>query len=197
MSGWTTFVEAQGRRVAADSRHAICLHEPNQVWLVVQGQVDIFYAKGRGGKPDGLRKYVVTVEAGQAFFGMTDELLDGMRGLFAVGDPETVVYGLGKQAFLDELARAPEAQLIENWVQALTRAIAPAFTPQQFEDTPVGEVFCASAGQYIRPSEHVLWLKHQSGGSAYLSQTNLYCSPADPYIPLVRDTWLEMSEPRK
>ncbi len=189
---------AAGATVDARASAPFPLHQPDTVWLVTAGRLDVFFTALHDGQPAGARTCVFSSEPGATLFGLP--LLQAGRdhGLIAVGTPDTgvVAFPLASfRALMDAHGRPDDlVYCVEEWVAALTRGIIPPYAPRDFVSIPLGGSFTASRHICVRPADRLLWFRHTRGGSSYLSNTNLYLAPADPYIPLLRESWLETAE---
>jgi hypothetical protein len=92
----------------------LLLNEPQKVWLVQSGSLAIFTTLFEGKEPKGSRRYLFTVNAGEALFGATPKQ---QRGILAVALEETELVALE----LDELVLGDgEAiALIQTWIHHL------------------------------------------------------------------------------
>ncbi|HNW92953.1 MAG TPA: ABC transporter transmembrane domain-containing protein, partial [bacterium] len=187
-----------GTPIVADASHPFAIHDPAQAWLVADGRVDVFFTALRDGVPEGQRRYVFTITAGQLVFGLPALVPGRDHGLVAVGLPETSVVRFPLDTCRAVLARAGRTDdlvyAIEEWVCALTNGIAPPYTPRDFVGLTFSGTVTAERRVFIRPTDRLLWIRHTAGGSSYLSNANLYLSPADAFIPLIRGSWLETAE---
>jgi len=194
---WPELIEA-GQRLVAGASTPFLLHDPGAVWLVDKGKVDVFFTRIAGGEQVSQRRYVFTVSAGGLILGLAPPEGDSGWGLIGAGFPETEVYRLDRAQFMAIVGRDTAAgllpHLVDQWVQTLTRGIAPPFTPREFLDIPLGREFQAGRRAFIRPRSEVLWFRHLRGSSLYLSNANLLLHARDPFIPLCRDIWLETQD---
>ena len=125
--------QAEERLTRVGSHQPFLLDEPDSVWIVYAGKVDVFAVEMRDGQPTGIRRHLLRAEAGQAIFGMNVGT-SGIR-LLASGIAGTRLLKL-KQARLRELAQDPAhtadvMPLLENWVSGLSSGIAQALSPRE------------------------------------------------------------------
>ena len=84
----------------------IPLDDPDSVFVVASGRVDVFSTQADEGQTMGPRRHLCRIEAGQALFGMDLSRTEGFRVL-AVGVADTALLELRRPKLL-ELARDPE-----------------------------------------------------------------------------------------
>ena len=58
------------RLTRVGSHQPFLLDEPDSVWIVYAGKVDVFAVEMRDGQPTGMRRHLLRAKAGQAIFGM-------------------------------------------------------------------------------------------------------------------------------
>ena len=63
----------------------------NAVWLVQTGQVHVFAVRVENGAERGARRYLFSVPAGGALFGVAPASASAGHGLLAVGGPHTAL----------------------------------------------------------------------------------------------------------
>src|ERR1700733_11587210 len=69
------------------SNRLFSVADPNSVWLVLAGKIDLFLATAKDSEPDGLRYPVLRLEQDQPFFGLN--IPDSDIALFASAVPGT------------------------------------------------------------------------------------------------------------
>lgn len=93
-----------GRTLAATGNRPVRLH-PERVWIVRTGRIDVFSTWLLAGEPDGPRRHLFRLEAGDPVFGVGEDPA-GARALLAVGSPGTTLAELDL-AEVEALAAAP------------------------------------------------------------------------------------------
>ena len=194
---WQALVN-EGQRLIAGASSPFLLHDPDAVWLVRKGTVDVFFVRIVDGQSASNRRFVFSVAQDECLLGLAPIADTSGWGLIGAGSLDTEIYRLDRRRFM-EICRqvaSPEAltSIIDRWIHSLTRGIVPPYTPREFMEIPVGHEFQAGRREFIRPRGSVLWFKHTRGSSTYLSNSNLVLQAEDPFIPLCRDIWLETQE---
>ncbi|MCB9452142.1 MAG: NHLP bacteriocin export ABC transporter permease/ATPase subunit [Anaerolineaceae bacterium] len=185
-----------GRFVKAGSNKPILLDDPNTVWLVYSGAVDLFAIRLENGEPVGTRRHLFRAEAGAALFGMDLQAYNRGVGLLIVGLADTQLIQL-ERARLEEITPATEyteqiSQIVNGWVRGLSAGMSrniPA--PRQFEPLESGAEIQAEAGSIVRPGRGVVWVACRRGISRFMGWEELPLIGEDDFLPITEDTWLE------
>src|SRR5262249_62224121 len=83
------FFEAEGTPQEVAGHTPLLLVDPEAVWLVAAGRVDVFAVSLEKSRPVSARVHLFRAEAGHALFGMNLESSRASTGLLAVGLPGT------------------------------------------------------------------------------------------------------------
>ena len=65
------------------------LDDPGAVWIVEEGRIEVFTVAVKDGEPEGARSHFVTVDSGQALFGMDFAAHGFGSGFLAAGKTGT------------------------------------------------------------------------------------------------------------
>src|SRR6185312_10824183 len=79
--------ESGGELVCPVSNRLFPVDDPDFVWLVCRGTLDLFLVATRNGEPFGARRHVQRIKEGQGVFGVGSHLRD--QALMASPSPET------------------------------------------------------------------------------------------------------------
>jgi len=180
------------RLTRVGSHQPFLLDEPDSVWIVYAGKVDVFAVEVRDGQPIGIRRHLLRAEAGQAVFGMKVGT-SGIR-LLASGVAGTQLFKL-EQARLRELARDPAhtadvLSLLDHWVSGLSSGIAQALSPREHAILEPGQELAVERGVAM-PQKGNVWVKHLAGDSCFMSWRELRLNSADGFLPVSTRTWLQ------
>lgn len=185
-----------GRFVKAGSNKPILLNDPQTVWLVYSGAVDLFAIRLENNEPVGTRRHLFRAEAGAALFGMNLQAYNRGVGLLMVGLADTQLVQLDR-ARLEEVTSDPAyneqvSQMINVWVRGLSQGMSrniPA--PRQFEPLEAGQTIQVEAGGVARPGRGVVWVACQRGIARFMGWEELPLMGEDDFLPITEDTWLE------
>lgn len=192
------------------------LHDPQQVWWVDEGMVDVFaVAQGRGAPasaavrdedegPQGIpagqfvpgpRTHLYRVERGQMFFGIDHAKLDPGWTLIASATTGTRVREFSwrelRELAADESLHHGLTALIDAWVSATTRGAAKGMQPKDYVSLNAGEDTPVeiAAGRAFFPVDRLAYVRVLEGEANFLSRAALRIDPATPLLPLRDDAW--------
>jgi NHLM bacteriocin system ABC transporter, ATP-binding protein len=185
-----------GEPVIASASAPFLLTEPDLVWWIEAGSVDVFSVRLENGQPTGSRRPFCSVAAGAALFGFGPAL--AQRALLAVPGPDTRLRRINR-ASLRTLARdasfAPAvAHLLDTWITAVSTGVSrdvPAridvlVEPDSPQPLPVNARF--------RARRHVLWLPPRAGEFLFIGMEET-SDTADARFPVAPAAWLQTLAP--
>src|SRR3954470_24133756 len=111
----------EGQLTSVAGNQPVLLTDPDSVWVVVGGQVEVFVVRVEAGRPAGPRRHLFGAATGDALFGIKPG--DGRLGLLASGRPGTQLVLLSRSRLVS-LASSPEvaplvAPMLAGWIGAL------------------------------------------------------------------------------
>ena len=182
--------------------------EPEKIWVVQSGTLALFATKIDRKEATGNRRYLFSISAGEALFGInlwqdieTDSLppypvSDSQYGILAVAIEESELLQLDMADVAKEVAAGEIAviSLLENWINRLTQLIAVVAIAH-----PDQKIVISGSGQQKFPPEQALqtsgkaivWLQVKQGSLAWMGEEKLILDPASPSFPLSALTWLK------
>ncbi len=159
---------ARGERFAGGGNRPIRLADPNTLWMVVRGSVDVFSTQlGEDGAPEDFR-HMLRAGRGRLLFPAPDG--EGRSMLVAKGLPDSEL----RQLPLSLLAGAGlDDDLVEQvdaWISELSESIARDVTyrPRLDRGLVPGEAREAAAGAALSAKSGVVWASSPDGAIAYL-----------------------------
>ena len=170
----------------------IPLENPDEVYFVEQGSIDIFSVPAPiPGKPPGARRFLWTVEKGEALFGFAPPRSAGEHAFVGVCNPGTRLRRF-PLADVEEAARADNGLLVEI-VEGFVARLAGAMVlrPQLSSILKKHEKAVLPAGKVAGPLGEMLWVRHIKGSSIFGGLPEVMFGPDDPPIPLFKGMWLE------
>jgi NHLM bacteriocin system ABC transporter peptidase/ATP-binding protein/NHLM bacteriocin system ABC transporter ATP-binding protein len=180
------------------ANHPLPLDDPESVWWVMGGQVDVFFTlPGLDGKP-GRRRHLCRVDEGGSIFAISGVRGHLGGGLIAVGvgTADLLRFARGdliRLSFEERLAEQV-ALLIDDWILRLGRALCQTITPPGRQVLPKGGVARLPAGTSFGVREGVAWIRHLEGCSVLLDETPLPVTEAQARFPLSEHLWLTAGE---
>jgi ATP-binding cassette subfamily C protein len=199
-AGLAALFDGAGRTVEAGASNPFVL-AGDAVWLITQGQVDIFSVRADGDRPVGPRTHLVRVEAGGALFGLDVPRSGPERRLLAVGLNGTQLIAADASAIFSRAQQAGLSPLIdrltEGWVDALCTGMArDVLVPKKCVELEPGAEVAFRPNTSARLSPAVCWIKHLEGCSWLLGRDGLEVN-GHGFTPLSRRTWLHVREPAR
>ncbi len=184
----------EGRLSEIGANKPLWLDDPESVWVVYSGKVDLFSVPVVRKQAAGTRRHLFRVPSGQMFFGIDWESKPTGYGLLAIGTPGTKIIKVRRSQFL-ALARDPiQAEaitlMLNEWVSALALVCATAIPPKDCQLLEPGEATLA-ASDTARAHNTVLWANHREGSSTFMGRTDLPPLSADGLFPISRETWIK------
>lgn len=178
------------------------------VWLIERGQVEIFAV--RTGSTEGPRIHLTTITAGEMLFGVRpprrssitlveDEVTpEEATGLLALGAQNTLLRRLSITSLMSFSRQGQHLETLANgvdrWLSALFQKISRVAAPARFETLHVGqevEFGGEEAESFGRTAGGVVWVRHLTGQSRFLSRQELVVEPEGHLLPISGETWLE------
>jgi ATP-binding cassette subfamily C protein len=190
MPDWLTALAAAGapRDLAANA--PVWLDDPDSVWLVCAGWVDVFAVPFDGEGQPGPRRHLFRAAVGGLLCGAGPaENHPGRPRLLAVGGPGARVAQLRREQ-LGALGSLELAALLNGWIRGLTAGVARCRKPGKVTLLEPGDIHL-SPGRLACPGTRVVWARHEAGESRFFGRGELPLGPADGYFPLAQAGWLE------
>jgi NHLM bacteriocin system ABC transporter ATP-binding protein len=186
-------LEEQG--VVLDLRMGVpfSIQDPEKIWLVLEGKLDLFLVEMRGGQPAGARHHLLRVEAGNPVVGF-DKPRDAAWGVIANPAAASKVLFLEQAQLRQAGGTLPEpvVPLIEQWVENLGRAVADKSPPKDFRKIAPGEkVGVEGKPTAIVPLNGVVWVRHSEGRSILLGDDQMSPLEGGTFFPVSRLAWLQ------
>jgi len=190
-------LEEEGEHVVTAANRPFVISDPEAVWLVESGKVEIFTVQLEAGQPVGARTHFVTVEAGQAFFGMDTDRYGMGSGFLAVGKAGSELRRYGA-ARLMRLATEVEYRerigaMVAVWVEALSRRLVhdlPVPSPDVMVEA--GAETELAAGKKLACNRGTAWLEMPAAQFLFDGLGSLSYEIEGVLFPLSPGTWLEL-----
>lgn len=190
----------EGRPIELGVNEAFLLDDPDSVWFVHSGHVDIFFVETRSGEPAGSRNFLFRAREGDLLFGIDHTSAD--LGILASNLPGAQIIKLTRDR-LAKIADDPDFTdfvfaLVNRWVTLIAAGLTSGInTPKAHSRLRAGETSELEANDVARPaSREVLWIKLQNGASArFMGRNEAVIKAADDWFPISGLTWIETTEP--
>jgi NHLM bacteriocin system ABC transporter ATP-binding protein len=188
----------------------LMLQDPDQVWWIVEGTVDVFAVAqglipqapdrvkddaGTGGYRPGPREHLYRIESGHLFFGIDHGPLDPGWALIGAPMAGTRVRAFSWRALLslaaDELLQGELAELISSWVATTIHGAPTEIQPKEYvsfspeQSVPVH----VPVGSAFFPTERLAYVRLLEGEAHFLSGVSLTIEPSTLLLPLYDEAW--------
>ncbi len=170
------------------------LDDPESVWWVAGGQVDVFFTlPGLDGGP-GRRRHLCRVDEGGSIFAVSGVRGRAGGGLMAVGvgTARLLKFARGdliRLGFEERLAEQV-AVLIDDWVLRVGRTVSPLSAPAGLQELRLAAATELCQGTRFGVREGVAWIRHLDGSSLFLDEAPLPVSELEARFPLSEHLWL-------
>lgn len=179
----------------------LLLVDSQKVWVVQSGTLALFATRVEAGEPTGDRRYLFSVSAGEALFGIAvSEKLKTPYRILAVAIEETELLQLDIADVAAQVAAVDleVISLLESWIKHLSQLIAALAISNPSPKMPVSGLANKqlSKGQILQASSKaVTWVRVAKGSAAWMGKEELILDPNSPSFPLAALTWLEVIKP--
>ena len=170
------------------------LDDPESVWWVTGGQVDVFFTlPGLDGGP-GRRRHLCRVEEGGSIFAVSGVRGHAGGGLMAVGvgTARLLRFARGdliRLGFEERLAEQV-AVLIDDWILRVGRALSHVMGPLGRQELALANPTELAKGTRYGVREGVAWIRHLDGSSLFLEEVALPVTELEARFPLSEHLWL-------
>jgi NHLM bacteriocin system ABC transporter peptidase/ATP-binding protein/NHLM bacteriocin system ABC transporter ATP-binding protein len=172
----------------------LSLDDPEAVWWVSSGGVDVFFTQFEPGAPQGNRRHLCRVEEGGSIFAISGVRGRQGSGLVAVGagPAQLLKFGRGDLIRLsfEEGLSEQVAVLIDDWLLRAGRALSRLAGIQGYRELEWDICSDLDHGARFGVRLGVGWVRHFSGSSSFLDQVALPVSVLEARFPLSENLWL-------
>ena len=175
------------RRATAANR-PLALDDPEAVWWVSSGGVDVFFTQFEPGATQGNRRHLCRVEEGGSIFAISGVRGRAGSGLVAVGagPAELLKFARGELIRLsfEEGLSEQVAMLVDDWLLRVGRALSRLAGIKGYRELEWDTCTDLDRGTRFGVRHGVGWVRHLSGSSSFLDQVPLPVSELEARFPL-------------
>ena len=167
------------------------LDDPETVWCVLAGQVDVYVTARDGALQTGGRDYLFTMEAGEALFGVERGFFGDTMGLLAGGIPGTKVLRIARSKLLEGTEGqgiAFTASLVDKFLEGLGRGIVKDIVPLPKVRQKIGGERTALEANKPAGTDELLWGEIVEGRALFVGTEDL--SPGGTPFALPPNCWI-------
>ena len=186
-------VFAEGDRFVGGGNRPIQLSNPELVWYVVKGAVDVFLAECAEGEAPSDFKLLLRAGAGRLIFGIPGA--EGAMSAMYVGKAlqDTELRSVRREALGDAGLADLLCQQVDAWVgdiaAAISRDVAPRPRPERF--LSAGDELNVEGESVLTTRQGVAWVWAQGGNAAFLDAAE----PAPDglgRVPVTPHSWIRL-----
>ncbi|MDQ2870196.1 MAG: ABC transporter transmembrane domain-containing protein, partial [Acidobacteriota bacterium] len=191
-------LEDEGEPIPVAGNQPFLLDNPNAMWIVEEGRLEVFTVAIQNGEASGARTHFISVETGQALFGMDFAGYGLGSGFLAAGKTGTKLRMISRGRLAELATSGKHADrihaLVETWVtglsKSLVRDLPPGPTPIDLMD---GQPATLPFQGRARAQKGVVWVEVRGGALLFVSMAEVLPGAGDILFPVTRDTWIESS----
>ena len=180
---------AHGERFVGGGNRSIRLSDPDSLWFVVKGSVDVFATQLR---EDGVPmdfKHMLRSGPGRLLFTMPEE--DGLSVFVAKGLPESELRRIPLIALTESELDVQIVEQVDAWISELSESIVRDVTyrPGIDQSLAPGSTQEAANGAAISAQHGVVWVSSEDGDIGYLGTEELDQSGTG-LVPITPFSWV-------
>jgi NHLM bacteriocin system ABC transporter ATP-binding protein len=178
----------QSEKISVEGNRPLVLDDPEKVWVVQEGRIEVFAVRLKAGEPFGHRSHIFTANPGDTIWGVSPEKHEEGLALMATGPYGTLVAELALSEVI-KLSRETESlpsvvSLVESWIRSAVGGIANPVLPKNYIELEEAEDFTFKEGVYGLCKKDVLWIKHGKGGSVFRGREDTDLTVDSGFFPL-------------
>lgn len=188
----------EGRSVVVESNKPLLLDDPDLVWVVYSGQVDVFSIPVKDDQVVGARKHLFRVQGGQLLFGIQPDEGSDFQ-LLASGTPGTNLIQIERTRF-QEMVTDPEssefmARMVADWVLALSSCASLSVPPKDLTLLAGNTQAELDSSEVIAARQDLVWVQLDKGTLSFMDRPELEWGDSQIHLPISRFVWARALEP--
>ncbi|MDJ0840781.1 MAG: NHLP bacteriocin export ABC transporter permease/ATPase subunit [Acidobacteriota bacterium] len=181
--------------IESAANRRISLNDPDHVWVVRSGELDVFYAwRDAETELTGRLHPLMRLNPSEALFGLDLSFCEKSFHLTGIGVEGTSLVQINRNDFERLLQEAQEEAwvrgLLEPWFLKLSAVLVSGGQPTRHLAMPVPEERKVAAGLTVLPNHGMAWFASMQGDVCYLGRNELIL-PKGYFLPISDRTWLE------
>ena len=180
-------------RIVVSGRSPVPLDDPNRVWQVVEGKVDVFLLQSEANQAAKTRRHLCRILEGGTIFGVGATRGPAGASFLAVGVGEARLRSVHRgdliRLGLEDDLRWQLAQWIDGWIEAMSRGLAGE--PPRFRVEDLKDDLVLAEGDLARPRSGVVWVWPRQGSLRFLGEVTIPRNEDEARFPLAPGTWIQ------
>ena len=172
--------------------------QPQSVWYITQGYVDLFSVRLDHDQPSGSRFFLFTARRGELLFGMRSDQFGNEQALLAVPSPDAEIIMTGIDQFKNIMKRKEffdtAVMLTETWIDHLLSGISRELNSRTDMMIDKDAEFTIDDNIKLRSNKGIYWIAFLSGNALFLGMREIRESGERKKFPLSQDSWLQTTE---
>ncbi|MCY4505396.1 MAG: NHLP bacteriocin export ABC transporter permease/ATPase subunit [Acidobacteria bacterium] len=188
------FALAHGTPFAGGGNRPVRLDDPDALWFVARGSVDVFVAREQDSGAIVEFKHLLRATRGRLLF-QTD---DGPNVLVAKGLPDSELRRVPRDTLLAADEGGAVVDQVDAWIADVSAAVALDVTHRQPTDCflAAGAVADLEPGEVVSTKGGVVWMSGTDVGLAFLG-TEEPDRTGSGFVPVAPDSWVSVSGPTR
>ncbi len=192
-----------GDRCSVQGNHVLSLDDPDSIWIVRSGSVDVFAVPHDDSGHSLARIHLCRVGQGQLLCGCAGEARE-LPQLIAVGLPGSEVTKLHRRKISELIStsdrtagerRADEfAEMLESWVGSMTSGVSRNRVPHDAILLEAGKQQTFAAGATVSSQQNIAWLVAADGEAKFLGRQNVPTELPDRPFPISPFGWIVVDQ---
>ncbi len=188
---------SQGELFVVGGNRPIRLSDPDMVWYVVEGAVDVFVAEHSGDEPASDFKQLLRAGPGRMIFGVAED--DSTSSIHvAKGLPDTHLRRVPRTAFADPQVARSLTEQVEAWISDIAATVAgevvPRPRPERF--LTAGEEVESASESVLATRQGMVWISSPEGNAAFLDSGEP-TGDGPGFIPVTVQSWIRLFRPSR
>lgn len=177
------------------------LNDPDSVWYVQSGAVDVFFVERRDGRDAAAPQHLLHVEPGRLLLGAAPGVGDGEFALVAKGHQDTVLRRLDGSV-VDAFDTKEWARQVDLWISGVMSALSQGIEARPRPDVLIEPGTTIEAAQGVLSSRRgVVWLPNlESGVGLYMGivhPEDIETSDGNADVALTPEGWIDVLQPSR
>ena len=189
---------SQGESFVGGGNRPIRLSDPETVWYVVKGAVDVFVAEHSEDGSESDFKQLLRAPPGRLIFGVAGAEDVTSEVYIGKGLPDTEIRRVPRAALtgpgVDELLAGQVDAWVADIADKIARDVAPHPRPDRF--LTAGEEVEAAREGVLSTRQGVLWVSAPEGNAAFLD-TGEPTGDGPGFIPVTAHSWIRLFRPSR
>ena len=187
---------AQGEAFVGGGNRPIRLSDPEMLWYVVKGAIDVFVARRSGGEAESDFRQVLRAMPGRLIFSVADREGDTSAVYIAKGLPDTELRCVPRSAFAGPEVAGLLVEQIDAWITDFAATIAHDVEPRPrpMRLLTAGEEAGVVSESVLTARHGVVWVSAPEGDAAFLD-TGEPDGDGPGLIPATLHSWIRLFRP--